>query len=89
MNFEAAKQQVAEVARKMAELGLISGTSGNVSARLQGGLLAITPMGKSYESMSSEDIVVVDGDLNAVERGLDAVVRVATSRRHLRGAART
>ena len=70
MNFEAAKQQVAEVARKMAELGLVSGTSGNVSARLQGGLLAITPMGKSYESMSSEDIVVVDGDLNPVEGDL-------------------
>ena len=70
MSLEVAKQQVAEVARKMAELDLVSGTSGNVSARLPDGLLAITPMGKSYEGMSAEDIVVVDGDLNPVEGDL-------------------
>ena len=70
MRLEVAKQQVAEVARRMAELDLVSGTSGNVSARLPDGLLAITPMGKSYEGMSAEDIVVVDGDLNPVEGDL-------------------
>ena len=67
MSIDAAKNQVAEVARKMAELGLVSGTSGNVSARLPDGLMAITPMGKSCEAMSAEDIVVVDGDLDPVE----------------------
>ena len=67
MSMDAVKNQVAEVARKMAELDLVSGTSGNVSARLPDGLMAITPMGKSYESMSVEDIVVVDGDLDPVE----------------------
>ena len=66
----AARQQVAEVAGKMAELNLVSDTSGNVSARLPDGLLAITPMGKSCEGMSAEDIVVVDGDLNPVEGDL-------------------
>ena len=70
MSLEVAKQQVAVVARKMAELDLVSGTSGNVSARLPDSLLAITPMGKSYEGMSAEDIVVVDGDLNPVEGDL-------------------
>lgn len=70
MSVDAAKQQVAEVARKMAELGLVSGTSGNVSARLPGGLMAITPMGKSYEAMSAEDIVIVDGELYPVEGDL-------------------
>ena len=53
MSMDTAKQQVAKVARKMAELGLVSGTSGNVSARLPDGLMAITPMGKSYETMSA------------------------------------
>lgn len=67
MSMDAAKQQVAEVARKMADLGLVSGTSGNVSARLLDGLMAITPMGKSYEGMSADDIVVVDGNLYPVE----------------------
>ena len=70
MSMDGAKRQVAEVARKMAELGLVSGTSGNVSARLPGGLLAITPMGKTYEGMSGDDIVVVDGGLYPVEGDL-------------------
>ena len=67
MSIDAAKNQVAEVARKMAELDLVSGTSGNVSARLPDGLMAITPMGKSCEAMSADDIVVVDGGLNPVD----------------------
>lgn len=67
MSMDAAKNQVAEVARKMAELDLVSGTSGNVSARLPDGLMAITPMGKSCEGMSADDIVVVDGNLDPVE----------------------
>ena len=70
MSLQVAKQQVAEVARRMAELDLVSGTSGNVSARLSDGLMAITPMGKSYDGMSAEDIVVLDGDLNPVEGDL-------------------
>ena len=70
MSLQVAKQQVAEVARRMAELDLVSGTSGNVSARLSDGLMAITPMGKSYDGMSADDIVVVDGDLNPVEGNL-------------------
>ena len=70
MNTEPVKEQVAEVARKMAELGLVSGTSGNVSARVADGLMAVTPMGKSCEGMSADDIVVVDGDLYPVEGDL-------------------
>ena len=70
MSMDAAKRRVAEVARKMAELGLVSGTSGNVSARLPDALFAITPMGRSYEGMSADDIVVVDGDLYSVEGDL-------------------
>ncbi len=67
MNTDRVREQVAEVARKMAELALVSGTSGNVSARLPDGLMAITPMGKGYECMTADDIVVVDGDLDPVE----------------------
>ena len=47
MAMDSAKREVALVARKMAELGLVSGTSGNVSARLPDGLIAITPMGNA------------------------------------------
>ncbi|MCY4527449.1 MAG: class II aldolase/adducin family protein [Chloroflexi bacterium] len=70
MNTERVREQVAEVARKMAELGLVSGTSGNVSARLPDGLMAITSMGRGYMDMKADDIVVVDGDLDPVEGDL-------------------
>ena len=71
MTMDSAKRQVAEVARKMAELGLVSGTSGNVSARLPDGLIAITPMGSSCEELLEDDIVVVDGDLVPVDGDLN------------------
>ncbi len=67
MAVDAARRQVAEVARKMAELGLVSGGSGNVSARLPGGLMAITAMGSRCEDASEEDVVVVDADLAPVD----------------------
>lgn len=70
MGIERTKEQVAEVARRMAELDLVSGTSGNVSARLPEGTMAVTPMGKNYEGMFADDIVVVDGDLYPVEGDL-------------------
>ena len=69
MEFDAARHQVAEAARNMAAAGLVSGTSGNVSARLPGVLMAITPMGGRCEGMSADDVVVVDRDLNTVEGG--------------------
>ena len=70
MGYEAARQQVAEVARKMAETGLVSGTSGNVSARLAGDMMAVTPMGGRCERASAEEIVVVDAELATVEGDL-------------------
>ena len=61
------RQAVADTARKMAVLGLVSGTSGNVSTRLgligDGiELMAITPSGESYDSLEATDIVVADFD---------------------------
>ena len=70
MEIDSARQQVAEVARKMAAVGLVSGASGNVSARLPGGLLAITPMGGRCEGMSADEVVVVDRHLTTVEGDL-------------------
>ena len=70
MGYEAARRQVAEVARKMAAAGLVQGTSGNASARLPGGMMAITPMGGRCEEASAEGIVVVDRDLATVEGDL-------------------
>jgi L-fuculose-phosphate aldolase len=45
----------------MYERGLIAGTDGNVSVRLSGGRLLITPSGLHKGDLVEEDLVVVDG----------------------------
>jgi L-fuculose-phosphate aldolase len=58
------KKQVLEAALRLVERGLVVGKSGNVSLRLppEDGreLLAITPSQRDYDSLSVDDIQVVD-----------------------------
>ena len=65
------KAEIAEAARRLAELGLVAGSSGNVSVRLPAEddreLMAITPMGRPYDSLQAEDVVVLDHEMEAVE----------------------
>ena len=65
------KQRVAETARKMSELGLVVGTAGNVSVRLDPedgrDLMAVTPSATSYESLTHGDIVVTDFEIEPLE----------------------
>ena len=72
--WQAEKREVARAAREMAELGLVAGTSGNVSARLpadgERGLLAITALGARCGALSDADIVVVDHVAEPVEGDL-------------------
>jgi L-fuculose-phosphate aldolase len=49
---------VVEAAREMLRLGLVSGTSGNVSAR-DGDKVIITPARLAYEAMTEDDLVVL------------------------------
>ena len=58
---------VVEAARRVAELGLTVGTSGNFSARIAEELFAITPTSVPYETMKWEDVVVVDRDVEPVD----------------------
>ena len=68
------KQEVSDTARRMADLGLVVGTAGNVSARVQResgqDLMAITPTGVPYSGMNAEDIVITDFDVDPVEGDL-------------------
>ena len=56
----------------MSALGLVSGTAGNVSVRLNPadadgrGLMAVTPAGVRYDGMDAEDAVVTDFELETV-----------------------
>lgn len=58
---------VASAAREMAALGLATGSSGNVSLRLAGGLFAVTPSGVPYTRLRDEEVVIIDGDAEPVE----------------------
>ena len=70
-NWQAEQKLVLEAARKMAEKGLVTGKTGNVSLRLppEKGreLLAITPTQRPYDLLKVEDIPVVDFKANVVE----------------------
>lgn len=63
--FTAARHDVWLHARKMWEAGLVAGSSGNVSARVGDAHIAITPTSVPYESLTAEEIVIVE-----LERGV-------------------
>ena len=53
------REQLVAVARRMNASGLNQGTSGNLSARIPGGLL-ITPSSLPYDLMEPRDLVAID-----------------------------
>ena len=69
--WKSEKEAVLNAARELSGKGLVIGTSGNVSVRIKCGsgeqLLAITPSGRHYDSMSLQDIVVINFDGVSVE----------------------
>ena len=71
MKWQSERTIVVHAAQQLLRLGLVAATSGNVSMRLEGdekeGLIAVTPAGTDYETMTPEDIVVVDYDVDVIE----------------------
>ncbi len=61
---EALRNRIVATARRMNELGINQGSSGNVSARVEGGFL-VTPSGIPYESLEPADVVHVGMDGHA------------------------
>jgi len=59
------REEIAGVAQQLISSGLVTGTSGNVSARTPKGDVLITPSGLDYSSMQPEDVVLVSvqGDI--------------------------
>jgi len=53
---------IVAVCRRLYERGLIAGQDGNVSARLDGGHILVTPAGLSKVDVASDDLVVVTPD---------------------------
>jgi L-fuculose-phosphate aldolase len=61
--------RVVQAARRLSELGLNSGRSGNLSVRVEGGFL-VTPSGAAYEAMHPDDLVYLTstGDFGGGQR---------------------
>ncbi len=71
-NFiENAPEVIVASAKELLEKGLVEGTSGNISARLEDGNIAVTPSSLDYRVMTPDDVVIVNpaGDVVAGERG--------------------
>ena len=67
LNWQKERRAVLEAAQRMAALGLVVGTSGNVSMRVdvdsgERELMAITPSGIEYDILNTEEILVTDMD---------------------------
>jgi L-fuculose-phosphate aldolase len=62
---------VLAAAKQMLADGLVEGTAGNISARLEDGTVCLTPSSVAYETMTLADLVIVDldGDVLHGERG--------------------
>jgi L-fuculose-phosphate aldolase len=63
----ATPQEVLDTAKSLMAQGLVAGTEGNVSARMEDGNVCITPSSLNYEVMTLDDLVVMDLDGNVVE----------------------
>lgn len=55
------RDELVATARRMSELGLAPGTSGNISVRTERGFL-VTPSGMAYDQLHGDDAVAVDRD---------------------------
>lgn len=75
------KKMVLEVALQLVQKGLVVGNTGNVSMRLAEAsgreLIAITPSGHYYESIDSDDIIVVDFAGKCIEGKIKPSVETA------------
>ena len=59
-DLDQAKLDLLDAGRRLVEEGLVARTWGNVSLRLDGGQMLITPSGRKYEELTVEDMVSVD-----------------------------
>jgi L-fuculose-phosphate aldolase len=69
-DFAEARRQVWAGSQRLLAGGLVTGPEGNVSLRLPGELLAITPTRRPHHALRPEEIVVIDHEAEPVEGDL-------------------
>ena len=60
MTIEEAKKLVCDSGKELLQQGYVSGTWGNISCRIDENIMAITPSGREYETMTEDEIVIVN-----------------------------
>lgn len=65
--FETEKKEVIKAGLALKEYNLISLSGGNVSLRLPGDKILVTPSGMAYDTMIPDDVVVLDLEGNVLE----------------------
>jgi L-fuculose-phosphate aldolase len=65
------REEVSRVAKQLIASGLVTGTSGNVSARTPEGDVLVTPSGVDYEALGPDDVVLVDVEGVVLEGSLE------------------
>lgn len=70
MRLESERQQVVDACRHLSRSGLVVGTAGNVSIRVDD-VVVISPSGVDYEAMSAADVGIHDLEGHAVEATLE------------------
>jgi len=71
LKYHDLREEVARVARQLIDSGLVTGTSGNVSASTPEGDVLVTPSGIDYEELEPEDVVLVDVEGKVLEGSLE------------------
>jgi L-fuculose-phosphate aldolase len=65
-DYAEARERVWAASRRLLAAGLVVGAEGNVSLRLAGDRLAITPTRRAHDALRPEDIVVIDFEAEPV-----------------------
>jgi L-ribulose-5-phosphate 4-epimerase len=65
--YEKEKQAIINAALEIKAAGLIHMTGGNVSVRMPNGHIIVTPSGMAYETMTPDELIVVDADGEKIE----------------------
>lgn len=72
------REQLVSAGRRLARLGLIAGTEGNLSARLGPERIVVTPAGVAKGELELEDLVLIDVETADPPAGLGLAVRGAS-----------
>ena len=64
--IDAARQHIVAAGLNMIEQKMIAGSWGNLSIKINTSCCAITPSGRSYDSLNTEDVIVVDMQGNKI-----------------------